>query len=90
MYEFLDKATEKWWPKFLVTEPEIDVNKLDGSRDCSEFSEESQVTLDKTKFEPGKKLRCRISPESIGRSAKLRRAWNQASKFDSSRVHFRK
>ncbi|XP_068153917.1 nudC domain-containing protein 3 isoform X2 [Drosophila tropicalis] len=73
-----DKTKELWWERLFKGEPEIDTSKLDCERYIDELPEDSQVAIEKLRFQQlasdqKKQLQ---SPEQTKTMERLKIAWD--------------
>ncbi|CAO1408518.1 unnamed protein product [Diamesa serratosioi] len=87
----MDKCTESWWQQLLVTEPAIDVQKIDVTQDFDEFPESLQMGLEKLQKENQTTL-SGINDENVSKGARqnpLTAKWKaEGSPFDANNIEF--
>jgi hypothetical protein len=80
----IDKVEEMWWKKFLTSEPDIDVQKIDSSVFVDEMPEAEQKIVEKLKWKQQQQQQKEV----------LQRAWEaevspfRGQEFDPASVKF--
>ncbi|CAO1382858.1 unnamed protein product [Diamesa hyperborea] len=87
----MDKCIKSWWQQLLVTEPAIDVQKIDVTQDFDEFPESLQMGLEKLQKENEMTISGR-KEENLSNGARqnpLTTEWKaEGSPFDANNVEF--
>lgn len=83
-----------WWEKFIITEPKLDLRKIDCSRPMEELPEDEQNAINNLKWDHEQKQLGLPTSDEIKNYELLKRAWNvdgspfKGMPFDPSLVTF--
>ncbi|XP_078040665.1 nudC domain-containing protein 3 [Augochlora pura] len=81
----LEKASEKWWEALIVGEPQIELNKIDCSRNLDDMGSEEQMKVQELMWNHQQKLLGKPTSEEIRMEKILKKAWNaKGSPFEGT------
>lgn len=72
----LEKMSEMWWNCLLMSEPKLDVTKIDCSRPFDELSEEAQAKIEELTWNQERKRLGLPTTQEILMQDTLKKAWN--------------
>ncbi|KAJ8913202.1 hypothetical protein NQ315_016144 [Exocentrus adspersus] len=89
----LDKCQDMWWNRLIISEPELDISKIDCTRPYEELPEEAQAKIEELQWNQERKRLGLPTSEEVILQEKLKKAWNAEGSpftgpFDPSAVTF--
>lgn len=89
----LEKAVEMWWDCLFLSEPKLDVSKIDCSRPLEELPEEAQAKIEELTWNQERKRQGLPTSDELIMQDKLKKAWSAEGSpfkgpFDPSTVTF--
>ncbi|KAK7794130.1 hypothetical protein R5R35_012616 [Gryllus longicercus] len=73
----LEKQQERWWDALFISEPKIDLQKIDASRPMEDLSQEEQMKIQELMWNQERKRKGLPTSDNMALEKMLREAWDK-------------
>ncbi|KAJ9577192.1 hypothetical protein L9F63_006249 [Diploptera punctata] len=91
---YLEKVKEQWWDSLLVSEPKIDLSKIDASRPMEDLAQDEQMKIQELMWNQERKSQGLPTSDQLITEKILKEAWNKegspflGTEYDPSLINF--
>ncbi|KAJ4443256.1 hypothetical protein ANN_04924 [Periplaneta americana] len=90
----LEKSQERWWDSLLVSEPKIDLSKIDATRSMDDLAQDEQMKIQELMWNQERKQQGLPTSDQLAAESILKEAWNKegspflGTEYDPTLINF--